>query len=178
MIIVGVDPGVSGAFAFFSTDHTGHIDVYDMPILDGDVDPQDAVPDDRKVPANIAMIERSHPHPKEGVSSVWRYASAFTTAVVVIKLLEIPIIFVSPAKWKKSLSLTKDKEQSRARAIETFPACAELFRLNKHHNRAEAAMLAFYASTLPTLRNHHHEQRYSESQITPKNRVTDGTDVE
>ena len=122
-------------------------------ILNGDINPhalhniiEGHVPD-------MAMIERSHPHPKEGVSSVWRYASAFTTAVVVIKLLEIPIFFVSPAKWKRSLALTKDKEQSRARAIETFPAGSDQFKLKKHHNRAEAAMLAFYASTLPTIRN-------------------------
>lgn len=157
MIILGVDPGVSGALAFLSTEQLDFVGVYDMPILDGDINPHmlhriigDHEPD-------VAMIERSHPHPKEGVNSVWRYASAFTTAVVVTKLLVVPMIFVSPAKWKKSMALTKDKEQSRARAIETFPACSDQFKLKKHHNRAEAAMLAFYASTLPTIRNHHHE---------------------
>jgi crossover junction endodeoxyribonuclease RuvC len=157
MIILGVDPGVSGALAFFSTDQTDQVGVYDMPILDGDVDPHllHRLIGDRQ-PA-MAMIERSHPHPKEGVSSVWRYASAFTTAVVVIKLLKIPLVFVTPAQWKKSLHLTKDKEQSRARAIETFPYCAAAFQLKKHHNRAEAAMLAYYASTLPTIRNHHND---------------------
>ncbi len=82
--------------------------------------------------------------------------SAFTTACVVVKLSHIPLFRVPSAQWKKKLNLKggKDgKEQSRERAIETFPVFAGRFNLKKHHNRAEAALLAIYASTLPTIRN-------------------------
>ena len=65
MIILGVDPGVSGALAFLSTEQLDYVGVYDMPILDGDIDPHmlhriigDHEPD-------VAMIERSHPHPRK-----------------------------------------------------------------------------------------------------------------
>jgi crossover junction endodeoxyribonuclease RuvC len=153
MIILGIDPGVSGAIAFLATDKPDRISVYDMPILADDINPHPLRQLIRDYRPDWAIIERSHPHPREGVKSVWRYAAAFTTAVVVVKLLEIPLLFVTPAQWKKALHLTKDKEQSRARAIETFPPCSEHFQLKKHHNRAEAAMLAFYASTLQNVRN-------------------------
>jgi hypothetical protein len=45
------------------------------------------------------------------------------------------------------------KEQARERAIELFPQCATSFNLKKHHGRAEAALLAVYASTLTVTRN-------------------------
>jgi len=51
---------------------------------------------------------------------------------------------VSPAKWKKALGLNSDGETSRARAIETWPAQAELFARKPDHNRAEAALLGLF----------------------------------
>ena len=43
------------------------------------------------------------------------------------------------------MRLDNDAETSRARAIETWPAQAELFARKRDHNRAEAALLALYA---------------------------------
>jgi len=51
---------------------------------------------------------------------------------------------VRPAEWKKSLGLTgKDKEASRQRALQLFPAQAQLARKKDHH-RAEAVLLAYW----------------------------------
>jgi crossover junction endodeoxyribonuclease RuvC len=45
--------------------------------------------------------------------------------------------------------LSSDKEAARALALRLFPACAEHFRLKKHHGRAEAALIAkFGAETI------------------------------
>jgi hypothetical protein len=46
---------------------------------------------------------------------------------------------------EKALGLNSDGETSRARAIETWPARAELFARKRDHNRAEAALLGLYA---------------------------------
>jgi hypothetical protein len=156
MIILAIDPGISGALAFYNSADASCIEVLDMPILNGDVNPHamwsfilDRHPD-------VAIIEQVSPMPKEGVSSVWRFASAFTTAHVVVRLMNIPVVMVPPAKWKRSMNLKggkEGKEQARKRAIEAFPSCAQNFHLKKHHGRAEAAMLAVYAATLPTIRN-------------------------
>jgi crossover junction endodeoxyribonuclease RuvC len=43
-----------------------------------------------------------------------------------------------------ALGLNSDGETSRARAIETWPAQAELFARKRDHSRAEAALLGMY----------------------------------
>lgn len=161
MIILAIDPGISGALAFLDTERAAMsalITACDMPVLDGDVNPHQLRAIIRLKMPDLAVIEHVHSHPKEGVSSVWRFASAFTVARTVVALLEIPTMLVTPAKWKKAMSVKggpEGKEQCRRLAIEKFPADAQLlFARKKDHGRAEAALLAVYASTLPTIRNH------------------------
>ena len=162
MIILAIDPGITGALAFLDTDGQRLVAVYDMPLLDGDVDPRgirDVIKE--HVPV-VSIIERVHSHPAEGVSSVWRFACAFATALTVLALAEIPIIQVSPARWKKAIGVRGGglgKEHARRLATETFPVMHDAFKRVKDHGRAEAALIAVYASTLPTIRNHHNELR-------------------
>jgi hypothetical protein len=161
MIILAIDPGITGALALFDTEH-GLLEVFDMPVLDGDVNPHQLRAVIRASMPSLAMIEHVHPHPKEGVSSVWRFSAAYTVARTVTTLLDIPTILVTPAKWKRAMNVKggpEGKEQCRRLAIEKFPAKAELFARKKDHGRAEASLLAVYASTLPTIRNHHNELR-------------------
>ena len=54
----------------------------------------------------------------------------------------VPIISVTPAKWKKHFSLNSDAEKSRALAIRRFPT-APLAR-KKDHGRAEALLMALW----------------------------------
>jgi hypothetical protein len=160
MIICAIDPGITGALAFYDPAAKTLI-VHDMPILDGDVNPHSIVEYIRNTNPTIAIIEQVAPMPKEGVRSVWRFASAFTTVCVVVKLQRIPLMMVSPSKWKRAMNLAggkEGKEQARERVIDAFPEYAHHFSRKKDHGRAEAMLLAVYASQLPTLRNHHHEQ--------------------
>jgi hypothetical protein len=155
--ILAIDPGISGAAAIYD-DETGSIDCYDMPLLDGDVDPHTLtyLIRSRNPSPTIAVIERVHPMPKEGVSSVWRFSAAYTTARVVVMLLQIPLILVSPATWKSRMNVKggkEGKEQCREYAIRTFPTQQALFARKKDHGRAEAAMLAIYASRTLIHRN-------------------------
>ena len=51
-------------------------------------------------------------------------------------------------RWKKYFGLVKtDKEASRQKALELFPAAARFLSLKKHHGRAEAILIAHYYST-------------------------------
>jgi hypothetical protein len=166
MIILAIDPGITGALAFYDT-VSQDLDVVDMPILDGDVNPHDIRAYIVTFLPDIAIIEHVHPHPKEGVSSVWRFAAAFTTARVVVQMQNIPTMLVSPAKWKRAMGLKggpEGKEQSRAKAINTFPIYAHRFSRKKDHGRAEASLLAIYASSLPTIRNYQNDPDLSPSQ--------------
>ena len=55
----------------------------------------------------------------------------------------VPIISVTPAKWKKHFSLNNDAEKSRALAIRRFPGMDTLAR-KKDHGRAEALLIALW----------------------------------
>jgi hypothetical protein len=49
-------------------------------------------------------------------------------------------LYDTPNVWKKAMGLKADKEQARLRAMQLFPTAA--LRRKKHHNRAEALLLA------------------------------------
>jgi hypothetical protein len=166
MIILAIDPGITGALAFYDT-VSQDLDVVDMPILDGDVNPHEIGAYIKTFLPGIAIIEHVHPHPNEGVSSVWRFAAAFTTARVAVQLLNIPMLLVSPAKWKRRLGIrggALGKEEARRKAIETFPIFAHRFSRKKDHGRAEAALLAVYAASLSTIRNYQNDPDLPASQ--------------
>jgi crossover junction endodeoxyribonuclease RuvC len=166
MIILAIDPGITGALAFYDPAKKTLV-VHDMPTLDGDVNPHSIAEYIRNASPNVAIIEQASPMPKEGVRSVWRFASAFTTVCVATKLQRVPLYLVPPAKWKRAMNLKggkEGKEQARERAIDAFPGYADNFRLKKDHGRAEAVMLAVYASNLPSIRNCQHDLDLSASQ--------------
>jgi hypothetical protein len=166
MIILAIDPGITGALAFYDT-ATTDLDVVDMPILDGDVNPHEIRAYIVTFLPDIAVIEHVHPHPNEGVSSVWRFAAAYTTARIVVQMQNIPAILVSPAKWKRALGIrggALGKEEARRKAIEIFPIYAQRFSRKKDHGRAEAALLAVYARSLPTIRNYSNDPALPPSQ--------------
>jgi hypothetical protein len=176
MIILAIDPGITGALAFYVPGDPPGLNVHDMPIVDGDVNASDLWHLLKNVKPHVAIIEHVHPHPNEGVSSVWRFSAAYTTARVTVQLLGIPAILVSPAKWKNVMKIrggALGKEQARRKAIETFPNHSQLFSRKKDHGRAEAALLAVYATSLPTIRNYSHEQQYPQGQADPTARTAD-----
>jgi crossover junction endodeoxyribonuclease RuvC len=147
-IILAIDPGISGAIAVYETG-VDNVEVYDMPLLDGDVDPHQLTTMIKAAKPDYAVIEKVHPMPKEGVSGVWRFSAAYTTARVVVMLLGIPLTLVSPALWKNRMNLKggkEGKEQARNLAIQTFPDSHAQLNRKKDHGRAEAALLAVYAS--------------------------------
>ena len=147
-VILAIDPGITGAIAVYETG-VDNVEVYDMPLLDGDVDPHQLTVMIKAAKPDYAVIEKVHPMPKEGVSGVWRFSAAYTTARVVVMLCQIPLTLVSPAMWKNRMNLKggkEGKEQARSLAIQTFPDSAAYLTRKKDHGRAEAALLAVYAS--------------------------------
>jgi len=167
MIILAIDPGITGALAFYDNEQLKAVAVHDMPVLDGDVDPHALKEIINTYQPALAIIEHVSPMPKEGVRSVWRFSAAFTTACVVVKLANIPLTLVTPAKWKRTMGLKggkEGKEQARDWVINMFPSYHPWFKLKKHHGRAEAMILAVYAAQLPTIRNYRNDPELPPSQ--------------
>lgn len=140
--VVGIDPGLNGALAWVSG--TGElVEVEDMPLVDNEVN--------AKLLANLivgygrlecAVVERQQSMPKQGVASSFKTGVGYGIIIGVLAALDVPTYFLSPTQWKKVLHLSKDKEMSRAKALERWPKDAFYFKLKKHEGRAEAALLA------------------------------------
>jgi crossover junction endodeoxyribonuclease RuvC len=90
-------------------------------------------------------VEIVHAMPKQGVSSSFNFGMSYGVALGVIGALKIPVVHVSPTKWKKYFGLSADKEEARALAISKWPASLH-FRRKKDNGRAEAGLLALYGA--------------------------------
>lgn len=145
-LTIGVDPGKAGAIAV--VDERGAlVAVFDMPLAGDIVSPvliaQLAHWPDHTVYGTV-VIEDVHSMPKQGVASSFNFGRSKGVVEGVFAGAQRPLVYVSPARWKKAMRLTSDKELSRRRAIELWPGKAELFRLKKHADRAEAALIALW----------------------------------
>jgi crossover junction endodeoxyribonuclease RuvC len=94
-----------------------------------------------------AFIERAQAMPKQGASSGFKYGRAVGAIEAVIACCEIPLTIIEPSVWKKLHQLRGgDKEASRQRALQLFPAAHVMLASKKHHGRAEAALIALQST--------------------------------
>lgn len=143
--ILGVDPGSSGAIALYwpSAPHT--IIAEDVPTVDGAINPAALARRLEEARPSLAMVELVGAMPKQGVSSTFKFGVAYGLVRGVIGAAFIPMHLVTPGKWKKHFRLSSDKEEARALATRLWPA-ATCFSRKKDHGRAEAALIARYAT--------------------------------
>jgi hypothetical protein len=151
MIIAAIDPGLTGAIAFFHTGYTDRVAVYDMPVVNGEVNAPELFDMLAGFKPEVAAIELVGPMPRDGVRQAWRFSAAYTTARVCISLLHVPMFLITPGRWKAAMKVKggpEGKEQCRSLAIKMFPVCAKSFARKMDAGRAEAALLAYhFAST-------------------------------
>ena len=145
-VILGVDPGVSGAIAFYFPIIPSRIAVDDVPVAGGEINAAELARLIRIHQPTLAVIERVSAMPGNGGVSMFNFGRSYGDVRGVIAALDIPLHFVTPQKWKKHFGLSADKDESRLRAIRMFPAVSEQFKLKKHHGRAEAALIAMYGA--------------------------------
>jgi crossover junction endodeoxyribonuclease RuvC len=145
MRVLGVDPGaVSGAYALIEQVNSHGLPpiVDDIPVVDRQVNAAEWSRIVASLDPDVAVVEQVGAMPKQGVSSMFKFGMGCGLIRGVLAGAGVPIISVTPAKWKKHFSLNSDAEKSRALAIRRFPA-APLAR-RKDHNRAEALLLALW----------------------------------
>lgn len=150
MIIIGCDPGLSGAIAALDT-LTRTLRVADMPATKDPkgrtvIDPYSLL-DLLSPPTGtqcMAVVEHVHAMPKQGVSSSFLFGEVYGALKMAIAAHKIPVHFVTPAIWKKHFGLSSDKGLSRALISNRFPGNAPDFARVKDDGRAEAALLAIY----------------------------------
>jgi crossover junction endodeoxyribonuclease RuvC len=144
--ILGVDPGITGAIAFYFPETSGRVVALDLPIADGEISAPLVADLIRTYAPSLAIIERVSAMPGQGVVSMFNFGRAYGDVRGVIGALSIPVHFATPQKWKRHFRLSSDKEEARALALRLFPSCADHFKRKKDHGRAEAALIARYGA--------------------------------
>jgi hypothetical protein len=148
-LTIGIDPGLSGALAILRGD--GALEhLADLPIVR---DRKLAWVDGRELQSIIlgalkgrtarAVVERVSSMPKQGIASAFQFGVGFGSLLSVLQTLRVSLEFVTPAAWKGSYGLSRDKRASLHKARLLFPA-AELHLAN-HDGRAEALLIALWA---------------------------------
>lgn len=156
MIAYGIDPGITGAIAVVVNGRLE--DVADMPayqvgsgVVRRQVDGAGLAAVIREwrvrfgVDSECAVVERVASRPGQGVASAFSLGHSTGAAHGVLAALGVPWAEASPQIWKRAYGLGRDKADSQATASRLFPGLAGRWTLVKHHNRAEAALLAAYA---------------------------------
>jgi crossover junction endodeoxyribonuclease RuvC len=158
MKILGTDPGVQGGLAIVVICDGAVpqlIDAIDIPVVGVKAKERVDVLGLRtwilaRQPDH-AVIERAQAMPKQGASSGFKYGRAVGSLEAVIACCEIPTTIIEPTAWKKFHKLRgSDKELSRQRALQLFPAAHALLARKKDHGRAEAALIALTATNTIT----------------------------
>jgi len=151
--IVGIDPGLTGALAFYVN---GEVKAFDMPTVEiqrgkknkRDLDVQALVALIQQYraynPKIRAVIEKAQAMPKQGTSSMFAYGQAYGTVLGILAAMQIPVTKIHPTVWKRKMGVNAGKDGCRQRASEIFPQFADNWPLKKHHGRAEAALIAAY----------------------------------
>jgi len=155
-MILGIDPGLSGAIAQYGIG-TGILAVTDIPTLSHKVNGKERrvldlhalvwVFENLPVRPQMAIIEDVHSMPKQGVASSFTFGKVVGAIEGVLVALSIPMTRVAPHAWKRRLSCSHDKDDTRRRASELLPTSANWWPLKRHDGRAEAALLAYYGAT-------------------------------
>ena len=142
-LIVGIDPGLSGAIALL-TDTGCLIDAYDMPVIGKHINVAQLATYEgwRTTPERFhAIIEQVASRPGQSSVATFTFGHGVGSIEAMFATLGVPLTRVTPAKWKKHYGLSSDKAESRRRATELWPDKASLFHRVKDDGRAEAALI-------------------------------------
>lgn len=157
MIIIGIDPGLSGGIAVL--DNNKVLELFDMPVMaDGKKNKKQLnsallakliKESTSNTSESAVIVEQVNAMPGQGVTSMFNFGQTFGAIKGICATLELPIFFVRPSKWKKHFELiNSSKDASRTKAIEMYPHLAQKLSKKKDVNKSDAILIArFYCET-------------------------------
>lgn len=158
-VYIGIDPGLSGALAFWNT-ATNRFDVVDMPTV--------AITRNGKTRRAIecvelaslidlyshgsdaiAYVEQVGAMPGQGVTSMFTFGRSVGVVEGELAALGIDTFWVPPRVWQQAAGIPprSDKSAHRREAQRVFPMAAPKFARQKDDGRADAALICRYATT-------------------------------
>ena len=159
MLVIGIDPGISGSICFFQDGAI--IDVVEMPTMtegkknkkqvNGSQIYNEILERTKKLDKKDikVIIEQVSAMPGQGVTSMFNFGQSFGILKGICSAMQLPMYFVRPTKWKKYFNLiNSEKDASRTKAIEIFPYFSSELSRKKDSNKADAILIAsFYYET-------------------------------
>ena len=159
MLIIGIDPGISGSICFL--DNGKILDVIEMPKMTHAKKKKKQVNGTQvynEISKRIKQFEKNQIRvviehvsamPGQGVTSMFNFGQSFGILKGICTAMQLPMYFVRPTKWKKYFNLlNSEKDASRTRAIEIFPYFSSQLSRKKDSNKADAILIAsFYHET-------------------------------
>ena len=163
-VIIGIDPGKSGAIAVRSK---GKIEIVDMPLTQDRslnsvkifhllLEYRTEAEKDRS--DIFCLIEKAQSMPNQGSTGVFTYGVGYGKLIAILEILSIPFEEIRPVKWKKEFSITKKKGEGKLKskekkalatkvALQLFPKCKDVFfsqRGKLFDGRVEALLISEY----------------------------------
>ena len=155
MLVIGIDPGISGSICFFEDGKI--LDVVEMPTMtegkknkrqvNGSQVYNEISQRIKKIDKKDirVIIEQVSAMPGQGVTSMFNFGQSFGILKGMCSAMQLPMYFVRPAKWKKYFNLiNSEKDASRTKAIEIFPYYSSNLSKKKDSNKADAILIASY----------------------------------
>ena len=155
MLIIGIDPGITGAICFFEDRKI--IDLIEMPnMASGKKNKRqvngaqvyneilERIKNYNKKDIKV-VIEQVSAMPGQGVTSMFNFGQSFGVLKGICSAMQLPMYFVRPAKWKKHYNLINSKKDaSRTKVIEIFPYISTQLSKKKDSNKADAILIASF----------------------------------
>ena len=155
MLIIGIDPGITGAICFFEDRKI--IGLIEMPNMAAGKKNKrqvngaqvyneifERIKNYNKKDIKV-VIEQVSAMPGQGVTSMFNFGQSFGVLKGICSAMQIPMYFVRPAKWKKYYSLIKtNKDASRTKTIQIYPMISDKISKKKDSNKADAILIARY----------------------------------
>jgi crossover junction endodeoxyribonuclease RuvC len=155
MLIIGIDPGISGGICFFEDGQVREI--LDMPTM------AEGKKNKRQINGPqiynefssrigkfhkkdiVVVIEQVSAMPGQGVTSMFNFGQSFGVLKGICSAMQLSMHFVRPVKWKKYFGLIKtEKDASRTKVIEIFPYVSSKLSRKKDSNKADAILIASF----------------------------------
>lgn len=102
----------------------------------------------RRYLPDIGFVEFVGAMPRDGKMQLSRFMRATGYLEATVECCDVPMKRITPQRWKKfhGIPVGSDKEASRDLALKLIPEIAQWLTRKKDHGRAEAALLALFAT--------------------------------
>ena len=147
MIVIAIDPGLSGAIAVFTDDLL--VAVIDTPTHEltrnnktkRQISASGLAAIFRDYKPGHVIVEKVTAQPGNGSVSMFSFGRSFGLIEGIVGAFEISATYVMPSVWTKGIGRGAGKDASRARACELYPVWEKSFARVKDDGRADAVLI-------------------------------------